>query len=98
MLGFVTNHQISKNLNRFANFLLASVSVECRRKMSSLYDWGECLSVFNPLSWKDTETSHFNSFSSGCVYPTDSASSWVESIRSGEAFLFYFFMDEFRNF
>lgn len=66
--------------------------------MGSLYGWGECISIFNPFSWKDTETSHFNSLSSGGVYPTDSAPSWVESIRSGKAFLFYFFMDEFRNF
>lgn len=66
--------------------------------MSSLYDWGEYISIFNPLSWKYTETSHLNSLSSGGMYPTDSAPSWVESIRSGEAFLFYFFMDEFRNF
>ena len=60
--------------------------------MGSLYGWGECISIFNPLSWKDTETSHFNSLSSGGVYPTDSAPSWVESIRSGKAFLFYFFL------
>lgn len=51
---------------------------------------GESISIFNSLSWKDMETSHFNAFSSGGVYPTDSAPSWVESIRSGKAFFFFY--------
>lgn len=54
---------------------------------------GESISIFNSLSWKDMETSHFNAFSSGGVYPTDSAPSWVESIRSGKAFFFFLWMN-----
>lgn len=51
--------------------------------------------IYNLLSWKDIQSSHFNCFFSGGVYPTDPAWSWVESIRSGKNI---FFLEEFRDF